>query len=306
MSKPGKIVVTGASGFIGAPLMERLIEAFPSAEVIGFSRTGGPGLIKADVTNPEEMVAVLAGAGWVFHLAAFTKVPDLLEDPRRGLAVNVLGTANVLEASRINGADRLVFVSTGRVLGIPKDLPAHEELRIAPTEPYSAQKASGETMAMAYHRAYGLGVTIVRPGTVYGPGRVMTPGSMSGVVPRFAEALLSGSPLTVVGEGSQRSDLTHVSDVVEGLILAAGHPRADGEIFHLGSETGTSIRELLDLMARAVGVEPVIEHLPAQADTIDSFYSNAKAGEVLGYSPQVKLADGLADYVEWLKANRKG
>lgn len=304
-------LLTGGTGFIGRHVHRLLRDRFPGSPIRVLSRSpdsvaaDDPDHIALDLAGSDDLSPALDGVGVVLHLAGFTRVGEIAEDPVRGLDVNIHGTARLLEAARRAGVDRVVFVSSVRVLGAATGgaaSPLTEDLPLAPAEPYGAQKGAAELYCRAYRRRYGLDTVILRPSVVYGPGRRMVPGSMSGVVARFATLILRDEPLTIVGDGSQRSDFVHVTDVARAIVTAATADVA-GEVFHLGSGRPVSIVELARLIGRVAGRKPQFEYLPATADTIDVYPSIERAADRLHWRPEVSLADGLRDYLAWLEAS---
>lgn len=303
-----RVLVTGGTGFIGRHLVRALLARDPAVAVTTASRgPAGPAAdprcrhVVADVADLPALERAAQGVDTIFHLAALAAVPDILEDPTAGFVTNVTGTFHVLEAARRRGVARLVFVSSGRVVGDAAGSPVLESAALAPKEPYGAQKAAGEVFCHAYARSYGLATVVVRPFVVYGPGQRTRPGSRAGVIPRFASQVLSGEPVTVVGDGRQRSDFVHVRDLVEALLRAAVADGAPGEVFHVGSGRPTSIRRLVDLVGEAAGIVPTVRPLPPGKDTISVYPSVEKAERMLGWKPAVTLEEGLRDYVAWLR-----
>jgi UDP-glucose 4-epimerase len=308
MSSPSRIVVTGGNGFIGRHLCRRLREAMPDLPLVVWGRRTprealpqGCTFVSVDVSDPAAVRTGLAGRDLVFHLAAMASVPDLLRDPTLGHEVNVCGTFNVLDAARVVRVSKVILVSTIRVVGRATSPPVPETAPLMPAEPYGAQKAAGELYARVFADAFGVRVVIARPSNVYGPGRVMNPGSMSDVVARFATQTLEGQPVTVTGDGRQRLDLVYVDDVARGLVACADVELEPARVVHLASGVATSIAELVDAVGHAAGVEPRVVRVPANEDTLDSFPSLDRTRMELGYEPRFSLKAGLREYVDWLR-----
>jgi UDP-glucose 4-epimerase len=309
-----KVCVTGTAGFIGGHLAELLLEQ--GHEVVGlddFSSgkrdTAGllssrPGfrLIEGSVADPRTVNRAVAGAKWVFHLAAIPSVPVSMKEPERTNAVNVGGTLNVLQAALRSNVDRVVLACSCAAYGDGPEQPKHEALLPRPISPYAAQKVAAELYAQTYTRAYGLPCVALRFFNVYGP-RQDPNSEYAAAIPRFVTRLLSGHRPIVFGDGLQTRDFVHVKDVVRANLLAAVAPDAPGEIINVASGKSASLLELIALIRDAIG--PAAAHLlpehqpPRAGDVRASSAEIAKARELLGYEPQVTLADGLADLVKW-------
>jgi UDP-glucose 4-epimerase len=313
----GKVCVTGAAGFIGGHLSTALLEQ--GHEVIGlddFSSgkretatllSADPRfhLIEGSITDPQAVARAVAGAKWVFHLAAIPSVPVSMNEPERTNAVNVGGTVNVLQAALRAKAGRVVLASSCAAYGDAPEQPKHEGLPPRPISPYAAQKVACELYAQTYTRAYGLPCVALRFFNVYGP-RQDPKSEYAAAIPRFVTRLLSGERPVVFGDGLQTRDFVHVSDLVRAHFLAATAPAAAGEIINVASGKSASLLELIALIKSAVGsqagqLEP--EHKPQRAGDLRASSADlTKARAVLGYEPRVSLGDGLADVVESWRA----
>lgn len=310
-----RALVTGGAGFIGSTLVDRLLAEGHEVTVVDdlsrgrlenldSARAAGArfGFHELDVNDPaiEEVVAG-ARPEVVFHLAAQIDVRLSVEDPVHDAQVNVVGTVRLAEAARRAGARRIVFTSSGgSIYGPVTDLPVAESRPVDPLSPYAAGKVAGEIYLEMYSRLYGLEWAGVAPANVYGPRQ--DPHGEAGVVAIFSQRLLSGAPTRVFGDGGNTRDYVYVDDVVEAFVRAGTVAAAAGLRFNVGTGVETSDRELHSLVAGAVGAPDDPEYAPARlGDVARSALDAGRAGEVLGWSPQVPIADGVARTVDYFR-----
>jgi UDP-glucose 4-epimerase len=299
-----RICVTGGAGFIGSHLVDRLVKEGHEVSVIDDLSTGslenlaGPGdrfeFVRGDVRERAAVDRAVRGAELVYHQAALASVVRSLESPAEVTDVNVRGTLNVLLAARDLGVRRVVFASSSSVYGDTPELPKSETMTLQPRSPYAASKAAGEAFATAFQHAYGLETVSFRYFNVYGPRQ--SPRSLyAAVVPLFVQAALEGRPPQIHGDGRQTRDFTYVSDVIDALCRAGRSPRAASVgPMNLGGGGRTSILDLVEIVARAVGREVVPVHEPARpGDVRDSLADIRRAREALGWAPEVDLAEGV-------------
>jgi UDP-glucose 4-epimerase len=314
-----KVCVTGAAGFIGGHLAEELLRR--GHEVVGLddfssgkrdiamllARYPRFHLLEGSIADAQIVARAVAGAKWIFHLAAIPSVPVSVREPERTNAVNVGGSVNVLQAALRSNVERVVLACSCAAYGDAPEQPKHEHLLPRPISPYAAQKVACELYAQTYARAYGLPCVALRFFNVYGARQ--DPGSeYAAAIPRFITRLLSGQRPIVYGDGLQRRDFVHVQDVIRANLLAAVAPSAPGEIVNVASGKSASVLELIALIKNAIGAEAAHldpDHQPPRAgDLRTSSADLSKAREVLGYEPRVTLADGLAELVASWRAAR--
>ncbi len=259
-----RAVVTGGAGFIGSHVVERLANEGAEILVIDDLSTGHLDNLKAarqfgkvkvhtmDILDHDVLTVFERFRPEVtFHLAAQASVTASMADPMHDAQVNIVGTLNVLEATRLSGASRVVFASSGGALAGPgSKLPSTELQKPRPISPYGVAKlAASEYLAM-YDRTYGLDYVVIAPANVYGPRqRAHTEG---GVVAIFVETLLAGRPGTIYGDGTQTRDFVFVSDVADAFFRAAT-TRSVGRVYNVGTGTETRISDLYSLVAQATG-----------------------------------------------------
>lgn len=308
-----RAVVTGAAGFIGSTLVDRLLAA--GHTVLGIDNLsngreanldqaasrGGFELVRADIVDAD-LVALLSAARpeVVFHLAAQIDVRRSVEDPEFDADVNVVGTVRLAEAARRAGVRKVVHTSSGgAIYGVPRVYPTSEAAPPEPASPYAASKLAGEIYLNSFRRLYGLDCSHIAPSNVYGPRQ--DPHGEAGVVAIFVKAMLAGRPTHVYGDGSNTRDYVYVDDVVDAFVRAAGD-EGGGCRFNVGTGVETSDRALHTAVAHAVGAPDAPGFAPARlGDLARSCLDAGRAGAVLGWQPQVSLAEGLARTVGYFR-----
>ncbi|MGK5553581.1 NAD-dependent epimerase/dehydratase family protein [Actinomadura kijaniata] len=300
-----RVLVTGAAGFIGSHLVDRLLADGHEVAGVDDLSTGSNvrddiDLWRLDVADPALAARVEAfGPEVVCHLAAQVSVRVSVGDPLADARTNVVGTANVLESARRAGARKVVFASSCAVYGVPDALPVPSGAALRPASPYAASKVSGEIYLQTYRALHGLDYTTLTLANVYGPRQ--TPEGEAGVVSIFTDALLTGKPTRVFGDGGQTRDYVYVLDVVDAFARAAGEG-GGGRRLNVGTGLQTTDRELHSLVAEAAGAPdepafapPRLGDLPAMA--VDP----ADTRDALGWEPRTALRDGLAATVAWAR-----
>jgi UDP-glucose 4-epimerase len=300
-------LVTGGAGFIGSNLVDALLARGDEVTVVDDLSTGrrgnldgalaaGAELVELDIRDAAALTALAAERQprTVFHLAAQIDVRRSLEDPAFDAAVNVGGTANVLEAARAAGSGRIVFVSTGGAIygeGEGQQLPLGEEAAIAPLSAYGQSKYAAEGYLALYQRLYGLSGIALRLGNIYGPRQ--DPLGEAGVIAIFCGLLHSGGRPTVYGDGTQTRDYIYVGDVVAAA-LAAAESELTGPV-NIGTGRETNVLELAEALGRLGGVEDFEpEFAPPRAGEVQRITLDASRAErELGWAPATSLDDGL-------------
>jgi NAD dependent epimerase/dehydratase len=317
MSRLGSktVVVTGADGFIGSHVVQRLVAE--GAEVKAFclyNSLGSAGWLEdlsdderssvevvfGDVRDSEFVRSAVAGADVVLHLAALIAIPYSYTAPRSFVDTNVTGTLNVLEAVRVGDVGRLVNTSTSEVYGTPEDVPIRETHPLRGQSPYSASKIAADKMCEAYALSFGTPVVTLRPFNTYGPRQ-----SARAVIPTILGQLLAGVDEVRLGSTRPQRDFTFVSDTCDGFVRAATADLGSGETVHLGTGSAVSIGELFELCARVTGSSARVvtddERLRPEGSEVEILLSDpSRALDVLGWKPTVTLEDGLRAVAEWL------
>jgi UDP-glucose 4-epimerase len=300
-------LVTGGAGFIGSNLVDALLARGDEVTVVDDLSTGrrsnldgalaaGADLAEIDIRDGEALARLAAERRpeTVFHLAAQIDVRKSIEDPAFDAAVNVGGTANVLEAARAGGTGRVVFVSTGGAIygeGEGQQLPLTEDAPIAPLAAYGQSKYAAEGYLALYERLYGLSGVALRLGNVYGPRQ--DPLGEAGVIAIFCGLLRSGGRPTVFGDGKQTRDYIYVGDVVAAA-LAAGESQVTGPI-NIGTGRETDVLELAAALGGLGGVEGFEpEFAPPRVGEVQRIALDASRAErELGWRPATDLDEGL-------------
>jgi UDP-glucose 4-epimerase len=300
-----RVLVTGGAGFVGAALVRRLAAGGAQVSVIDDFSTGrlealpdGGTVVRGSIADPETVRPLVADHPWIFHLAARGIIAST-RNPREDFETNAAGTLNLLLAARECPVRRLVYASSASIYGNPRTLPINEDDGVAALSPYAVSKLTGEQYCLAFYESYGVPATIVRYSNVYGPGQ-RRDNPYCGVVTKFLASAAAGSPMQIHGDGQQTRDFTFIDDAVDATIIAGTHPRAEGEVFNVGTGIETPVVELARAIARALGVEPVVEHIDRR--DIDNIRRRAlnieKIRRMLRWSPQVALEAGLRRTVE--------
>jgi UDP-glucose 4-epimerase len=294
LSELGTVLVTGGAGFIGSHLIDRLVAGGARPVVLDDLSGGDPGnlpegvpLIIIDIANPASIDRIAeVSPDAIVHAAAQVSVPRSMAEPARDRAVNLIGTANVIEAARHSGGCRVVFASTGGGIYGETAEPASEAQLPAPKAFYSVHKYAAER----YLELSALPYAIARLANVYGP-RQRTD-LEGGVVAILAERLASGNPVTIYGSGEQSRDFVHVADVVSALIAMLQSPGSG--LWNVGTGRSTTINELLAAAEGVFGAATEVDRLPARAgDVFSSCLDVDKIARDLGWRPEIALSDGL-------------
>ena len=301
--KNKKALVTGGAGFIGSHIVDELIKR--GVEVIAMDNESAesndnffwnPAAEKstADITKYEEVEKVFKNneIDLVYHLAAESRIQPTLERPQRACEVNFLGTCNLLQASRLNGVKRFLYSSTSSGYGLKNTPPLREDMPRDCLNPYAVTKVAAEDLCKMYHSLWGLETVIFRYFNIYGE-RQPIKGQYAPVVGIFLRQRDAGEAMTIVGDGSQRRDFTHVSDVVQANMLAAFSENPDvlGEVFNVGTGKNHSVLEVCRMIGDSYRLVPF--RLGEAQTTLADI---SKAQRVLGYSPKVEIQD-------WIKNN---
>lgn len=304
MNSLQKVLVTGGAGFIGSTLVRTLHDKGVSVVVLDSLITGkrenvpaGVELIEADIRDAAAVQSAMEGVSHVVHLAALVSVPESIAQPLLTHDVNVVGMLNVLEAARMNGVQRVVYASSAAVYGDEPTLPKREDTPLAPQSPYALSKLQDEQLAAYYARIHGLTTVGTRFFNVYGPGQAGNHPYAS-VVPRWIEALQAGKELTVYGDGSQTRDFVHVRDVARALHCALTAPLTGTHVYNVASGTETSLKELRDLLADALGREIAWEEHPERPGDIKRSVAAVEAAkDELAFSVEIPLQEGINELV---------
>ncbi len=312
------MLVTGADGFLGSHLTERLLarQATVAVLVRPSSVVGTAGLalrnlgpvaarldrvITTDVAGSDAVERIVDWAPQrILHLAADAYVERSFEYPAEVMRTNLDGTLRVLEAARrCSDLERVVVTSSSEIYG-PAQTPAIDETHpLEPTSPYAASKVAADRLAHAYHRTFGLPVAIIRPFNTFGPRHPYD------VIPKFIARALAGEPLMIYGDGEQSRDFSYVDDTVAAFITMAQHPDAIGRAVNFGTGVATSIRTLAERIKHLSGSPSPIEHGPPRAAEVARLCCDpGLAQRSFGWRSAVSLDEGLARNIAWARERR--
>lgn len=320
MSRPGRILITGAAGFIGSTLADRLLAEgrevtgldsfdpfYPEAQKLRnlAGALGHPAfrLERGDIRDARAVERVFSAARpeAVVHLAALAGVRPSLERPAEYADVNVTGTSVVLAAAVRHAGPRVVFASSSSVYGEREAGPFRESDPVErPVSPYAATKRAGELVAHTFHHAHGLSVTCARIFTAYGPRQ-----RPDLAIRKFAERMQRGETIPVYGDGSSMRDFTFVDDLVEGLVRAIDRDRGFA-ILNFGGGRQVALLDVVKLLEAELGVTARIEWKPVQTGDVSRTWADTTAArEALGYAPRVPLEEGIHRFARWLRETER-
>jgi UDP-glucose 4-epimerase len=311
-----KALVTGAAGFIGSTLTDRLLAQ--GADVVGIDcftdyypralkeRNLAPALqsdrfrfVEDDLLDTD-LTALLDGVTHVFHLAAQAGVRKSWgRDFSVYVSNNIAATQRLLEACAGRPLDRFVYASTSSVYGDEAAIPMQEDQRLQPLSPYGVSKLAAEHLGHLYFANHGLPFTALRYFTVYGPRQRPDMGFH-----RFLTAAMAGTPITRYGDGEQTRDFTYVADAVTATVSAGAHG-VPGRVYNIGGGSRVTVNHVFEIIGRLVGrpVE-IAEHPPQKGDMRDTYADTSRARADLGFAPSVTLEQGLAEEYAWLRTER--
>lgn len=310
-----KVLVTGGAGFIGSHLARRLLGDGHEVRVLDNFSTGNRAnlapfaeeieIVEGDIQSYERVHNAVRDCEVVFHEAALPSVPRSIQDPLTSTAVNVIGTLNLLLASRDSGVRRVVYASSSSIYGTDRTLPKQEDRAPRPISPYAVAKLASEGYCRSFSQVYALETVALRYFNVFGPGQ--DPHSQySAVIPKFITALLRGEAPVVFGDGEQSRDFTYIDNVVDANLLAADAEGVSGETFNIACGDRISLNQLLEELRGILGLETEANYLdPRPGDVPHSLADIAKAEEMLGYRPAVAFSDGLRRTVDAHLAERE-
>lgn len=311
------ILVTGASGFIGSHLVERLV--IEGAKVRAFAHynslnSGGnlrfcPAeirdsleIIHGDLKDPFSVLRSIKGVDTVLHLGALISIPYSYQSPMDFVQVNILGTAHVLEACREAGVENLVITSSSEVYGTAQFVPITESHPLVGQSPYAASKIAGEKLAESFSRSYSLPLTVLRPFNTFGPRQ-----SARAFIPSvIAQALYLDR--VSVGALEPRRDYCYVNDIVDGFVRACQKKVPSGEVYNLGSGTSRSMREIVSEILNLLHKDcPILEEerrfRPEESEVWCLQASAEKAGSALDWRSVHSFRDGLGKSIEFVRAH---
>ena len=295
-----KSLVTGGAGFIGSNLVDRLIEIGHEVIVIDneysdvhnqFYWNDEAQNYKYDIRDYEKTRPLYDGVDYVFHIAAEARIQPAIQNPIEAVSINSVGTCTVLQCAREAGVNRVMYSSTSSGYGM-NDSPNVETQPDDCLNPYSVSKVNGEKLCKMYTSLYGLPTICFRYFNVYGERQPLR-GQYAPVIGIFLRQRASGEPLTIVGDGNQRRDFTHVSDVVKANVMAAiSNPDSEafGQVYNVGTGTNHSINQIARMIS-----DNVINLPPRSGESRITLANNKKINKTFGWNPSIKLEEWIGN-----------
>jgi UDP-glucuronate 4-epimerase len=312
------VLITGGAGFIGSNLVDKLFSQgdwkvtivddfndfyspdIKRANVAEHLKNPSYKLVEADIRDESALGKIFASTKFdvIVHLAARAGVRPSLSEPKLYAETNINGTLNLLELAREHGVRQFVFGSSSSVYGVNEKVPfAEDDPIFNPISPYAATKAAGELICHTYSHLYGIRCVCLRFFTVYGARQ-----RPDLAIHKFSRMITEGQPIPVFGDGTTRRDYTYVDDIIQGVRAAMDYDASDYEIFNLGESQTVELRELIELIERALDMRAVIDRQPMQPGDVPLTYADiSKARAKLGYNPTTKITDGIPKFVEWFR-----
>jgi UDP-glucose 4-epimerase len=311
-----KVLVTGGAGFIGSHLVDKLLEqgnevtcydnldeyyTGKEANIEHLAENKQFRAVNADILDYNKLAHSMKDVEFVFHLAAQPGVRFSMEHPTKTTMVNVLGTLNVLKASKEAKIKRMVFASTSSVYGEAKFLPINEEHPTAPISVYGASKLAAEKYCKVYNDQLGLPLVMLRYHTVYGPRQ-----RPDMAFHKWTKSYFDGKPIVIYGDGNQTRDFTFVTDIVQCTLNAAEAENVDGEVFNVGGGSNVTVNEVVQTLLKEVdtdGSAKVVYESAKLGDVSDTHAEITKARKMLNFNPTTNVKEGISRYVEWYRKN---
>jgi len=310
------ILVTGAAGFIGSHLSERLVRT--GHRVVGidcfdsyYSREQKESnlqwlrqqeyfeFVECDITEFSKLATLTEKLGEkpiIVHLAAKAGVRPSIQEPIAYQHTNVQGTQNLLELAKTLETKQFVFASSSSVYGINPGVPWSEEHTVLkPISPYASTKVSGELLGHVYSHLYGIRFIGLRFFTVYGPRQ-----RPDLAINKFTRLILKEEPIPFFGDGSTRRDYTFIEDIIDGIVAATQYSGSDYELVNLGNNQTISLSQLVATLEKAIGKKANLDRFPEQPGDVPQTWANiTKAQSLFGYSPKTDIESGLTSFVKW-------
>src|SRR3954470_7722433 len=312
------VLVTGAAGFIGSHLTERLVRDGHEVRVLvryngrddrghldrlAPEIQGAVEVHRGDLKDPEAVRKAADGRAWIFHLGALIAIPYSYQNPYDVVQTNVAGTAHVLDACRASRAlERVVLTSTSEIYGTAQYVPIDERHPLRGQSPYAATKIGADALGESYHRAFGLPVAILRPFNTFGPRQ-----SARAIIPTIISQALT-RPVVRLGSLDPRRDLTYVKDTAAGFLAIAACDSAIGRVVNIGRGDDLTIGELVERIGTRLGKRLVVETdsdrvRPAASEVGRLLAGTALARELFGWEPQYSLDRALDETIAWVAGN---
>ena len=313
-----KILITGAEGFIGSHLTEKLVELGADVTALvqynSFNNWGwidtfdkstkeNIKVISGDIREYDGMKRIIKGQDVVFHLAALIAIPYSYLSPMAYVRTNVEGTTNVLEACREYEIEKVVHTSTSETYGTALYVPIDEKHPMQGQSPYSASKIGADKIAESYYRSFNVPVATIRPFNTYGPRQ-----SARAVIPTIISQILSGKTEIKLGSLTPTRDFNYVKDTAEAFIKIAESDKTVGEVINAGSNyeisIGDTVKKIINIMGKDIKIVCDEERLRTQNSEVNRLWAdNSKIKELTDWMPKYSLGEGLYETIQWVKSN---
>lgn len=315
-------LITGGAGFIGSSLSERLIKegnkvvaidnfcdfynpTIKENNVKELIKNSNFKLYRNDIRDRESVKKIFEenNIDIVMHLAAMAGVRPSIENPVLYQEVNCMGTQNILEEMKAHNVKNLVMASSSSVYGNCKEVPFKENMIVDfAISPYAATKKANEVMTHVYHKLFDMNVIMLRFFTVYGPKQ-----RPDLAINKFTRLMLEDKEIPMFGDGTTSRDYTYIDDIVDGIIRSCNYVENNNdvyEILNLGNSSPVSLKEMINTIGQAIGVNPKIKQLPMQPGDVDRTFADiSKAKKLIGYNPKTSFKEGIENFVKWYKIN---
>lgn len=316
-------LITGGAGFIGSTLSEKLIEERNKVVVIdNFCDFYNPKikennmkkllenedfkLYRNDIRDRKAIEKIFNenNIDIVMHLAAMAGVRPSIENPILYQEVNCLGTQNLLEEMKVHNVKNLVMASSSSVYGNCKEVPFREDMVVDfAISPYAATKKANEVMTHVYHKLFDFNVMMLRFFTVYGPKQ-----RPDLAINKFTRMMIEGKEIPMFGDGTTSRDYTYIDDIVDGIVKSCEYCMNNKnvyEILNIGNSSPTTLKDMINTIAKVLGIEAKIKQLPMQPGDVDRTYADIlKANKLIGYNPETSFEEGIKKFVLWYKENK--
>lgn len=306
-----RFMVTGGAGFIGSHIVELLLaegqevvvfDNFSTGREVNIAPFGNSiQVVRGDIRDIDAINCAMDGVDYVIHHAAEISVIKSLEEPEFVNEVNVGGTINILSSAAKHGVKRVTFASSSAVYGDTGTIPQHEGMLPNPISPYGASKIAAEQYISCFYHLHGLETVRLRYFNVFGP-RQNPKSQYAAVIPKFADRLIAGKELHIYGDGEQTRDFVYVKDIARANYMACFADNAAGEVFNIAGGKGVTVNELANTLMRVSKRKvEIVYDSPVAGEIKYSTNGSTKAQDVLGFTPQTSLEDGLRAVVEHIK-----
>jgi len=309
-----KVLVTGAGGFIGSHLVEKLVQKGHEVKVfVRYNARGSWGwlegsectdnieVVSGDIRDADIVRHAVRGVDTVFHLAALIGIPYSYVSPEAYVETNIKGSLNIFQAAKDFGVKKVIHTSTSEIYGTAEFVPIHEKHPVNPQSPYAASKSAADSLSLSFFRSFDLPVVVVRPFNTYGPRQ-----SARAIIPTIITQILGGNKRIRLGSLTPTRDFTYVEDTVNGFMRAGETGMGTGEIINLGNNSEISIGDLACLISQLMGVKITIlednkRKRPVKSEVDRLMADNSKARRILKWTPTHNLEQGLKKTIAWFK-----